>query len=67
MPTMVRSSPPLMSLVLAYEPRRFGHFGLIFDQNFPFLKKRVLVRIKLRGAIVELAQKPKNGLGLWVL
>ena len=36
-----------------------GHFGLIFDQNLPFFEKRVLVRIELRGAIVELARKSK--------
>ena len=42
-----------------YEPRGIGHFGLIFDQNLPFFKNGVLVRIELRGAIVELAQKSK--------
>ena len=42
-----------------YEPRGFGHFGLIFDQNLPFFENRVLVRIELRGAIVELARKSK--------
>ena len=42
-----------------YEPGGTGHFGLIFDQTLPFPKKRVLVRIELRGAIVELAQKTK--------
>ena len=40
-----------------YEPQEFGHFGLIFDQNLPSLEDRVLVRIELRGAIVELARK----------
>ena len=55
-----------IALVLGSTPHRLraqaseiGHFGLIFDQNLPFLKKRVLVRIELRGAIVELAQKTK--------
>ena len=42
-----------------YEPRGFGHFGLIFDQNLPFFENRVLVRIELHGAIVELARKSK--------
>ena len=42
-----------------YEPRGFGHFGLIFDQNFPSFENRLLVRIELRGAIVELARKMK--------
>ena len=40
-----------------YEPREFGHFGLIFDQNLPSFENGVLVRIELRGAIVELARK----------
>ena len=31
-----------------YEPRGFGHFGLIFDQNLPSFENRVLVRIELR-------------------
>ena len=22
-----------------YQPRRIGHFGLIFDQNLPFFRK----------------------------
>ena len=39
--------------------RRFGHFGLIFDQNLPSFENRVFVRIELRGAIVELAPKTK--------
>ena len=43
-----------------YEPRGIGHFGLIFDQNLPFFENRVLVRIELRGAIVELARKSKK-------
>ena len=42
-----------------HEPRGFGHFGLIFDQNLPFFENRVLVRIELRGAILELARKSK--------
>ena len=42
-----------------YEPRGFGLFGLIFDQNLPSFENRVLVRIELRGAIVELARKRK--------
>ena len=42
-----------------YEPRESGHFGLIFDQNLPSFENRVLVRIELRGAIVELARKTK--------
>ena len=42
-----------------YEPRGFGHFGLIFDQNLPSFENRFLVRIELRGAIVELARKTK--------
>ena len=42
-----------------YAPRGFGHFGLIFDQYLPFFENRVLVRIELRGAIVELARKSK--------
>ena len=37
----------------------FGHFGLIFDQHLPFFENRVLVRIELRGAIVELTRKSK--------
>ena len=41
------------------------HFGLIFDQNLPFFKKRVLVRIELRGAIVELARETKMAQGSW--
>ena len=40
-----------------YEPQGFGHFGLIFDQNLPPFETRLLVRIELRGAIVELARK----------
>ena len=48
-----------------HKPRGFGHFGLIFDQNLPFLKKRVLVRIELRGAIVELARRKKIARGFW--
>ena len=43
----------------------FGLFGLIFDQNLPFLKKRVLVRIELPGAIVELTRKTKMAQGFW--
>ena len=42
-----------------YEPRGFGHFVLIFDQNLPFFENRVLVRIELREAIVQLAGKSK--------
>ena len=42
-----------------YEPRGFRHFGLIFDQNSPSFEDRVLVRIEMRGAIFELAQKSK--------
>ena len=48
-----------------YEPRGFGHFGLIFAQNLPSLEKRVLVRIELREAIVELARKTKMTYGFW--
>ena len=48
-----------------YEPRGFGHFGLIFDQNLPSFENRVLVRIELRGAIVELARKTKMVSGFW--
>ena len=48
-----------------YEPRGFGHFGLIFDQNLPPFENRVLVRIELRGAIVELARKTKMTSGFW--
>ena len=48
-----------------YEPRGFGHFGLIFDQNLPSFENRVLVRIELRGAIVELARKTKMASGFW--
>ena len=39
--------------------REIGNFGLIFDQTLPFQKKRVLVRIELRGDIVQLAPKSK--------
>ena len=39
--------------------RGYGHFGLIFDQILPSFEDRVLVRIELRGAIVELARKTK--------
>ena len=42
-----------------HEPRGIGHFGLIFDQNLPSFENRVLVRIELRGAIVELARKTR--------
>ena len=42
-----------------YEPRGIGRFGLIFDQTLPLSEKLVLVRIELRGAIVEVAQKTK--------
>ena len=42
-----------------YEPHGIGHFGLILDQTLIFPQKRVLVRIELRAAIVELAQKTK--------
>ena len=42
-----------------YEPRGIGHFGLIFDQNLPFFKSGVLVRLELRGAIVESAPKSR--------
>ena len=45
--------------------RRYGHFGLIFDQNLPSFENRVLVRIELRGAIVELARKTKMAWGFW--
>ena len=48
-----------------YEPQGFGHFGLIFDQNLPSFENRVLVRIELRGAIVELARKAGVALGFW--
>ena len=40
-----------------YAPWEIGHFGLISDKTLPFPKKIVLVRIELRGAIVEFAQK----------
>ena len=50
-----------------YQPWVFGHFGLIFDQNLPSFENRVLARIELRGAIVELAPKNENGLGFLVL
>ena len=50
---------------LEYEPRGFGDFGLIFDQNLPSFENGVLVRIKLRGAIVELARKTKMAWGFW--
>ena len=43
-----------------YEPRGIGHLGLIFDQTLPFFENRVLVRIELRGAIVELARKSRE-------
>ena len=42
-----------------YEPRGFGHFGLIFDQNLSSFENRVLVRIELRRAIVVFARKTK--------
>ena len=48
-----------------YEPRGIGHFGLILDQSLLFLQKLVLVRIELRGAIVELAQKTIMAWGFW--
>ena len=48
-----------------YEPRGFGHFGLIFYQNLPFFENGVLVRIELRGAIVELARETKMLQGSW--
>ena len=48
-----------------YKPRGFGHFGLIFDQNLPSFENGVLVRIELRGAIVELARKTKMASGFW--
>ena len=48
-----------------YEPRGFGHFGLIWDQNLPSFENRVLVRIELRGAIVELARITKLASGFW--
>ena len=48
-----------------YEPRGVGHFGLIFDQILPSFKNRVLVRIELRGAIVELARKKNMAQGFW--
>ena len=48
-----------LSIGFEYEPRGFGHFRLIFDQNLPSFENRLLVRIELRGAIVELAGKTK--------
>ena len=48
-----------LSIGFKYEPRVIGHFGLIFDQNLPFFENRLLLRIELRGAIVELARKSK--------
>ena len=42
-----------------YEPRGFNHFGLVFDQNLRSFENGVLVRIELRGAIVQLARKTK--------
>ena len=50
---------------LKYASREFRHFGLIFDKNLPFFENRVLVRIELRGAIVELARKSKITSGFW--
>ena len=47
------SSPEASSTSL----RGFGNFGLIFDQDLPSFENRVLVRIELPGAIVELARK----------
>ena len=54
---LIQGSTPHRLRVRASEV--FGHFGLIFDQNLPFFDNRVLVRIELRGAIVELARKSK--------
>ena len=48
-----------------YKPRGFGHFGLIFDQNLSSFENRVLVRIELCEAIVELARKTKMASGFW--
>ena len=48
-----------------YKPQGFGHFGLIFDQNLPSFENLFLVRIELRGAIVELARKKKTTSGSW--
>ena len=48
-----------------YEPRGFGYFGLIFDQNLPSFENGVLVRIEVRGVIVELARKSKMTQGFW--
>ena len=48
-----------------YEPPGIGHFGKIFEQTLSFLKKLVLVRIELRGAIVELAPKTKIAQSFW--
>ena len=53
---------PQLPIGFEYEPRGFGHFGLIFDQNLPSFENEVLVRIELRGAIVELARKMKMAL-----
>ena len=48
-----------LPICFEYGPRGIGHFGQIFNQTLPSHKKRVLVRIELRGAIVELAKRTK--------
>ena len=55
----------LLSIGFEYKPGRFGHFGLMFDQNLYSFENRVLVRIELRKAIVELGRKTKMAWGSW--
>ena len=58
---LVRGSTPHRLRVRA---SGFLPFRLIFDQNLPSFENGVLVRIELRGAIVELARKTKMAQGL---
>ena len=48
-----------MGLGFENEPWRHGHLGPIFRAKVVFSSDHVLVRIELRGAIVELATKWK--------
>ena len=44
---------------LEYEPRGFGHFGLIFDQNLPSFEDRVLVALNCVEPSLSWLQKRK--------
>ena len=54
-----------MALVFENEPWRHGHFGPIFIGKVVLSSHHALVRVKLCGAIVELALKLKMTQGYW--